>query len=854
MFPDNLTRAEARHRAGLIETSAYAVEVDLSGRTVADPETQFVSTSAITFTARESGQTHVDLIGDHLVRAVLDGTDLDPACFTGARLPLTLAAGPHQLTVTAVCPYSRSGQGLHRFVDPADARSYLYTQFEAADARRMYACFEQPDLKARFTLTVLAPADWAVVGNTEVAETTEAGPGLRRTRFTETLPISTYLTALVAGDYARVPGPPLGQRQVPSALYCRQSVAEHLDAEEILAITRGGFEVFEQHFGVPYPFDKYDQVFVPEYNGGAMENVGCVVLRDEYLFRSKVTAASLDYRRNTILHELSHMWFGDLVTMRWWDDLWLKESFATWSASFAVGEQADDPELSWAAFATSSKTSAYRQDQLPSTHPVAADIVDLNAVELNFDMITYAKGASLVAQLVSYVGRDAFLAGVRDYFATHAFGNTALTDLLDSLQRASGRDLSRWSAQWLETAGVNTLRLELVSDDAGAVTEAVLAQTAPPQHPTLREHRVALGLYGEQDGRLVRTGRIEQDLAGPRTPVPALVGQVRPDVVVVNDDDLTYAKIRLDPESLGAVLVGLPSVSSPLTRAVLWGGMWDICRDAELPAADYVDLVLRGVAAETDATAVRNLLNQASTAAYSYAPPSGRVKLAETWTSGLADLLAEAPAGSDLQLALARTFAAAADAGWSGDRLHRWWSGADLPDGLVLDTDLRWMLLANLSRLGTVGEAEIGAEQERDPSVTGSEQAAGARAAQPTAAAKAEAWRLAVESDEVTNTVQQAICTSFWLRGQDDVLLPYVDRYFAAAEDISALRGVWADRGGALRKNALRWLFPWPTDKQAFLDRLDPWLARAALSDAARRIIDERRDDLVRALRCQAGG
>ena len=743
---------------------------------------------------------------------------------------------------------------MHRFVDPTDQRTYLYTQFEAADARRMYACFEQPDLKARFTLSVVAPDAWTVVGNTLAAETADVGPGLHRTRFAETLPISTYLTVLVAGDYARVPGPPMGTEGVPSALYCRQSVVEHLDAEEILAITSGGFEVFEKHFGITYPFGKYDQVFVPEYNGGAMENVGCVTLRDEYLFRSKVTAASLDYRRNTILHELSHMWFGDLVTMRWWDDLWLKESFATWSASFAVSEQADDPELSWAAFASSSKTSAYRQDQLPSTHPVAADIVDLDAVELNFDMITYAKGASLVAQLVAYVGRDAFLAGVRDYFATHAYGNTALVDLLDSLQRTSGRDLSRWSARWLETAGVNTLRLELASNQAGMVTEAALTQTAPERHPTLREHRVALGLYGEQDGRLVRHGRIEQDVAGPRTPVPGLVGQVRPAAVVVNDDDLTYAKIRLDPSSLAAVLAGLPTVTSPLTRAVLWGGMWDLCRDAELPAADYIDLALRGVASETDATTVRNLLAQAGTAAYSYAPPACRAELAETWTRGLAALLADAPAGSDLQLSLTRSFAGAANLGWSGELVHSVWSGAAVPDGLVVDTDLRWLLLSNLSRLGLVGEAEIAAEQERDPSVTGAEQAAASRAAQPTAAAKAEAWRLAVETDQITNTVHQAICLSFWLRGQDEVLLPYVDRYFAAAEDISALRGVWVDKGGVLRKNVLRWLFPWPVDKQAFLERLDRWLTGASLSDAARRIIDERRDDLVRALRCQAGG
>ena len=852
MFPDNLTRAEARHRARLIETHRYTVEVDLSGRAVADSESEFVSTATCAFTARSAGETHLDLIAARVQLALLDGVELDPAGFADSRLPLSVTHGAHELTVQAICQYSRSGVGLHRFVDPLDQCLYLYTQFEPANARRMYACFEQPDLKARFALSVVAPDTWTVVSNAPVAQTVTAGPGLRKTRFAETLPISTYLTALVAGDYQTVPGPPVGiERNISTAVFYRRSVAAYLDAPEIFAITEGGFEVFERRFGVAYPFGKYDQAFVPEYNGGAMENVGCITLRDEYLFRSKVTAASRDYRRNTILHELSHMWFGDLVTMRWWDDLWLKESFATWSATFAVGEQADDPELAWAAFCGSAKTSAYRQDQLPSTHPVAADVVDLNAVELAFDQITYAKGAALLGQLVSYVGRDAFLAGVRDYFTAHAFGNTALTDLLESLERSSGRDLSRWSAQWLETAGVNTLRLELTTDGQGLITSAVVAQTAPDRWPTLREHRIVLGLYTDQDEHLVRTGRIETDVAGPRTPVPGLVGAPRPDAIVVNDDDLSYTKVRLDQRSLAMVVARLPTIASPLTRAVLWGALWDTCRDAELPAADYVDLVLRGVPTEADATAVRTLLGQAGVAAYSYAPPRRRAAIAEMWQHGLDRLLARAPAGSDHQLSLARAFATAANPGWAADRLHRWWCGKDVPDGLVLDTDLRWLLVANLSRLGLLDEAPIAAEEGRDPSITGAEQAAGARAAQPSAAAKAEAWRLAVETD-TPNTTHTAICLGFWQRGQDHVLLPYIDRYLVVAEDISALRGAWADRAAVLSKNVLRLLFPWPVDKQALLDRLDPWIATTDLSDSARRIIEERRDDILRALRCQS--
>jgi aminopeptidase N len=853
MFPDNLTRAETRQRARLIETHRYAVEVDLSGRAVADPEAEFVSTATCAFNARSAGETHLDLIADRVLLAELDGVELEPSGFTGSRLPLSLTPGPHEITVQAVCRYSRTGEGLHRFVDPVDRCHYLYTQFEAADARRMYACFEQPDLKAKFALSVLAPETWTVVSNAPVAQATTAGPGLRETRFAETLPISTYLTALVAGDYDAVSGPPVGvERNVPTAILCRRSVAAYLDAAEIFAITEGGFEVFERQFGVAYPFGKYDQAFVPEYNGGAMENVGCVTLRDDYLFRSKVTAASRDYRRNTILHELSHMWFGDLVTMRWWDDLWLKESFATWSATFAVGEQAADPELAWAAFCSSAKTSAYRQDQLPSTHPVAADIVDLNAVELNFDQITYAKGAAVLGQLVGYVGRDAFLAGVRDYFAAHAFGNTTLTDLLQSLERSSGRDLSRWSAQWLESAGVNTLRLQVVTGDHGTITSAVVEQTAPDRWPTLREHRIMLGLYTDTDGQLVRTGRIDTQIAGPRTPVPDLVGIPRPDAIVVNDEDLSYAKVRLDPMSHAAVVARLPTVASPLTRAVLWGALWDSCRDAELPAAAYVDLVLRAAPAEADATAVRNLLGQAGVAAYSYAAPQRRQEIAERWQRGLGRLLDEAPGGSDLQLALARAFATAANPGWAADRLQRWRSGEDVPNGLVVDTDLRWLLVANLSRLGRLDEAAIAAEEHRDPSITGAEQAAGARAAQPSVEAKANAWRLAVETDEIPNSIHTAVCLGFWVRGQDDLLVPYVAPYLAAAEDISALRGAWADKAAVLRKNVLRLLFPWPSDKQALLDRLDPWLATTQLSDSVRRIIEERRDDLARALRCES--
>jgi aminopeptidase N len=851
MFPNNLTRAEAQDRAALIESECYAIEIDLSGRSVSEPDEQFRSTVTLTFTARAAGSTHLDLIADAVTEAVLDGDALEIGSFQNSRLPLQLRAGQHQLTVTAICRYSRSGEGLHRFIDPVDGRTYLYTQFEASEARRVFGCFEQPDLKARFAVSVIAPEAWTIVSNGSVVDKTPAGDGSVRTRFTETLPISTYLTALIAGDYAAVHDSYDGAAgTIPMALLCRQSLAEHLDAERLFEITAEGFSTFEKHFDFPYPFGKYDQIFVPEYNGGAMENIGCVTLRDEYIFRSKVADATVEDRRDTMLHELSHMWFGDLVTMRWWDDLWLKESFATWASTFAVSQHVPDPSVPWAAFTNTSKTMAYRQDQLPSTHPIAADIVDLEAVEYNFDQITYAKGASVLIQLVAFVGLEAFLAGVRDYFRVHAYGNTTLDDLLQSLERTSGRDLSDWSRQWLETAGVNTLRLDVEVDHDGSISSARLLQEAPENLPTLRQHRIAFGVYEQRNGKLVRTQRIERDVDGPGTPIDELVG-LRAAAIVVNDDDLTYAKVRTDPRSLATLLTELPAIESSVSRAVVWGSFWDACRDAEFPAADYADLVLRRVSSESGSTAVRAMLGQAGIAAFGYTSLTHRDEVTSRWRQGLHDLLTAAPAGSDLQLALARSFAGAADPGWSADLLTDWLVGSRVPDGLTIDTDLRWLLVNNLARLGMIDESGIAAEEQRDSSITGAEKAAGARAARPTAEAKAEAWRLAVEEDALTNSAQAAVCLNLWQRGQDDVLLPYVDRYFQAVEDISAVRGVWATKGISLRKNVLRNLFPWPLDKRTFLDRLDTWLAGVELSPTTSRAIMERRDDALRALRCQ---
>lgn len=858
MYPANITRAEAATRSGQIATHSYDVTVDLSGRVPDageyDPTATFVSSSTVRFTG-SGGPSWINLIADRLLAVTLDGRPLLDAEFTEHKLHFTAEAGEHELTVSALCRYSRTGEGLHRFVDPVDDQVYCYTQFETADARRMYACFEQPDLKATFALTVIAPATWTVLSNSPEVEPTPLEDGLARWAFAATPPISTYITALIAGNFHTVRDSYTGQgAEIPLSVSCRASVAPHLDAERILATTKAGFEVFEEHFGRPYPFADYAQVFVPEFNAGAMENAGCVTIRDEYLYRSRVTNASYEARDNTILHELAHMWFGDLVTMTWWDDLWLNESFAEWASHFcqaeirAKGAERDDP---WATFANSRKNWAYRQDQLPSTHPVAADMVDLAAVELNFDGITYAKGASVLRQLVAFVGQDAFLAGVRAYFAKHAWGNTQLSDLLAALTEASGRDLSHFAAEWLQTAGVNTIWAEFALDEAGNFSRFAIRQIAPAAWPTLRHHRLAVGLYAEQDGRLVRVHRAEVDIAGELTELPELVGQPRAALILLNDDDLTYTKIRLDPLSLTTVVNGIGRLEDPLSRALCWGASWDMCRDGELPASDFVSLALSGVGVETDLTAVQGVLAQARTAIDLYAPRENRVELNERFVTGLARLLKEAEPGSDHQLAFARALANAARSDAVVQLLQAWLAGNEAPAGLAVDTDLRWLILTNLARLGVVDDDTIDAELARDATARGAEQAAGARAAQPTPAAKAAAWLLATEDDDVPNETHFQVCMRFWQFEQDEVLRPYVQRYLDVAKAISEGTDGWADRSSAIKQHVLGRLFPSPLADRATLQLVDQWLQATPLSDSVLRQVTEHRDDAERALRCQ---
>ena len=678
---NNLTRDEAQHRAGLLSVASYDLALDL--RDSAAPT--FRSTCTVRFSCSRPGEgTFIEVAAADLRSATLNGEPVDVTAFDGERLALPGLAADNELVVDADCRYMRTGEGLHRFVDPVDGSVYLYTQFETYDAHRMFACFDQPDLKATFALTVDAPAGWTCVSGGAV-QTQPVDGEAGRWRFTEMPRVSTYITALVAGPYAHVHDEHDG---IPLGLYCRASLAQHLDADELFTVTKQGFDFFHRVFGYRYPFGKYDQLFVPEFNAGAMENAGCVTFLEDYVFRSKVTDAAYERRAETVLHEMAHMWFGDLVTMRWWDDLWLNESFATYMSVLA---QASDTRWkgAWTTFANAEKTWAYRQDQLPSTHPIAADIRDMDDVRVNFDGITYAKGASVLKQLVAWVGQDAFLAALRTYFRTHEYANTVLADLLGELETASGRELSSWSAEWLQTAGVNTLRPSFDTGPDGEFTAFSILQEAPEGWPTLRSHRVAVGLYDRVDGALVRTHREELDVVGAKTEVPALVGRHQPDLVLVNDDDLTYAKIRLDERSLATLVSDIGGFAESLPRAVCWSAAWDMTRDAELPARDYVSLVLAGLEQETDIGVVQSLLRQAQSAVTLFADPAwapvGRARLA---TAAHEAVLAAAP-GSDLQLAWTRALGTLAATPEQVALLGGLLAGTVEVPGLAVDADLR---------------------------------------------------------------------------------------------------------------------------------------------------------------------
>ncbi|MGO9384131.1 MAG: aminopeptidase N [Mycobacterium sp.] len=860
----NLTRDQAAERAALITVDSYQISLDVTDGpdgSGAPGERTFRSTTTVVFDALAGADTVIDIAADNIRGATLNGRDLDVSGYDESTgIPLRGLADRNVLVVDADCSYSNTGEGLHRFVDPVDDETYLYSQFETADAKRMFACFDQPDLKATFDLRVVAPKHWKVISS-GASTSVEDGENSAKTSvhtFATTPRMSTYLVALIAGPYAEWKDTYVDEHgEIPLGIYCRGSLAQHMDAERLFTQTKQGFGFYHKNFGLPYAFGKYDQLFVPEFNAGAMENAGAVTFLEDYVFRSKVTRASYERRAETVLHEMAHMWFGDLVTMTWWDDLWLNESFATF-ASVLCQSEATEFTQAWTTFATVEKSWAYRQDQLPSTHPIAAEIPDLAAVEVNFDGITYAKGASVLKQLVAYVGLEQFLAGLRDYFRSHAFGNATFDDLLTALEKASGRDLSNWGQQWLKTTGLNTLRPDFDVDADGNFTRFAVTQGgAAPGAGETRVHRLAIGVYDDDgSGRLVRVHREELDVENAVTEVAELVGVSRGKLILVNDDDLTYCSLRLDAQSLQTALRRIADIAEPLPRSLVWSAAWEMTREAELRARDFVALVSGGVHAETEVGVAQRLLLQAQTALASYAEPGWALEHGwPQFADRLLELARAAQPGSDHQLAFVNTLCSSVLSTRHVVTL------ADLLDhdpadsglaGLDIDTDLRWRIVTALATAGDIdadGTATpfIDAEVQRDPTAAGKRHGAQAAAARPQPQVKEEAWTTVVEDDAVANITARSIIAGIAAPGQGELLRPFTARYFAA------IAGVWARRSSEVAQTVVIGLYPHWDIGDAGIAAADEFLSapESEVPPALRRLVLEGQAGVKRALKAR---
>ncbi|MDR0783093.1 MAG: aminopeptidase N [Propionibacteriaceae bacterium] len=865
----NLTREEAEVRAGLITIQDYDITLDLT----TSAET-FVSTTVIRFSCSTPGEaTFLDLIARGVRRVELNGLALDPATvFADSRIQLPNLTAENTVVVEALADYSHTGEGLHRFTDPVDDKTYLYSQCEVADARRIFAVFEQPDLKAIFTFHVIAPSDWTIISNqpTPLPVTLPPVDGVPVARwdFAPSPIMSSYLVAVIAGPYERWVDcyRSTDGREIPLAVFVRQSMACYMDAEEIFDITKRGFEFFETAFGIPYPYEKYDQAFVPEYNAGAMENIGAVTLTEaRYIFRSKPVEAVVDARANTILHEQAHMWFGNLVTMKWWNDLWLNESFAEYMAHLAAVENTRWTGA-WVDFLASRKLVAYQQDQLPTTHPIVAEIRDLADVEVNFDMITYAKGASVLKQLVAWVGQDNFLDAVHNYLTKYAEGNATLADFLAEVEKSSRRDLGRWSKLWLEEAGVTILRPETVVAD-GVYERVTILQEVPEVYdrfatvphrdlpeivvtPSLRPHHIKLAGYRLAAGELVGDWVEEVDIDGERTDLVALAGKPVPDLLIINDDDLTYAKLRLDEAGRAALPGVLGALRDPLTRALVAGSLWDSLRDGEISAQFYIEMILKVIATETASMTLLSLLTRLMTALRSYVTPAQRPAVMAATASYLKELVGQAEPGSDQQLQCFQAFATLTRDPAQLDYLGAILDGeAEIP-GLIIDTDRRWELLINLVATGRRGGSAIEAELERDNTMSGRESAAGARAALPSLNSKWQAWQVAVEDLSISNATQRSVLAGFVKVTDPSLLRPFASQYFSQIEQ------TWATRSREMAQNIVEGLYPYRLLDDPEIDILaltDQWLDQlGARLPALRRLILVAREEVIRARLAQA--
>ena len=838
----NITQIEAAQRSEIIKVASYKIDLDVT----TGAETFLVKTT-IKFAGLKPGSTtFLDCVGKRVISAKLNGADFDPK-FDGETIFLPAIAADNTLEIEHEGIYSNSGEGLHRFVDPADNEVYLYTQFETGDARRMYACFDQPDQKATFTISTITPQHWAVISNYGIESAKDLDGDRKHTQFATSQVISTYVTAIVAGAYTSVHDEYKGEKTIPMGIYARKSFFQYVDAENIFEVTKQGFAYFEKTFGLAYPFGKYDQIAVAEYNWGAMENVGCVTFHEDVLiFRSKVTERSYISRASTIHHEMAHMWFGDLVTMKWWQDLWLNESFAEWASYMAVSESTKYKNA-WTEFNSVRKNWAYRADQLSSTHPIAVEMKDLDDVRTNFDGISYAKGASVLQQLVAHVGRDNFIAGLRKYFAKHAYANTELSDLITELEATSGKDLTAWVATWLRTAGVNTLR-PVIALDGDKYASVSVKQEVPPMpvgSKELRPHRLYIGLFDIKGNALTRRESIEVDIADELTEIKELAGKKAADLLLINDHDQTYAKLRFDDRSVETMKKYLGQLDDSLARGLIWASLWDSTRDGELSASDYIEIALNALKGETDISMITATFMQIDTAIWAYLAPKNRDAVRLSVANTAQELLASAKPGSDSQLQYARAFANNAYTPAQFESLKAMLNGS--VDGLLMDADLRWFIFLCGVKRGIFGVSDIQSEGDRDKTAHGKQYVAYAHAALPNHEAKAAAFK-SITTDDLSNTIHSYKCRGFNENIHCDLLEAFVDEYF------DAILKVWSTKGYEIAETTATLTFPTWAISDETVKKAQHWLDVTGkdASAALRRTVAEGRDAMTRSLKARA--
>jgi aminopeptidase N len=832
---DNLTQADAAARAARVRHCDYTIDLQLTR----GAET-YRGVASLRFDATGQGDLFLDFRGKTIESLEVNGSKVEPR-WNGFRLwlPGNALAASNTVRVVYENEYDHEGDGFHQFVDPEDGEEYLYSNFEPYESHRLFPQFDQPDIKGTYALTVAAPAEWVVLHNSRAASVSETAGG-KRWEFEQTKPFSTYLFALVVGPYHEARDSHEG---TAIGLFCRKSLAKHMDTDELFELTKQGLTFFSDFFDFPYPFGKYDQVFVPEFNAGAMENVGLVTHNEYMIFRDPPTDNQRRGRAETLLHEMAHMWFGDLVTMRWWNDLWLNESFATYM-SYLCLEKATRFTTGWQDFAVSIKNWAYRQDQLVTTHPIAGQVEDTDQTFLNFDGITYGKGASVLKQLVAAIGMDGFREGMRHYFRTHAYGNATLAQFLESLEMGSGVDLKEWARLWLETPSLNTIgtRLEL---DGDRIASLVLTQSAPAEYPTLRPHRLDVGLVRDAGGKLDVTV-IPATIREAETEIPAARGLPAPSLVFPNYNDHGYAKVALDPESLAFVRGNMERIDDDLLRLQLWASLWNMVRDQQLKSTDYLALVRSKIVLEAMPEAVEAVTNNAIAAIGRYVPEAWRDREAHEFAQAAWKAL-KAATSNDLQIIWARALIAAASVPEDLDLIGRLADGTESVPGFTVDQDMRWNIAVKHVAYGMPGAAtRVQAEAERDPSDRGVRAKLRAETSLPDATAKAAAWEKILGEGYGSLALTEAAMMGFNWAHQRELLAPYVGRFFDEVPE------VFRNRDKEFATDFYRFLAPAYRVDRETLARGERLVA--SIGDELPvlvRTAREANDDLLRAIRCR---